>query len=144
IEDNLKNLNEIALINQQLAEIVDKEIMKKQFPLILGGDHSVAIGSLAGVAKHYKNLGIIWYDAHGDMNSAETSPSGNIHGMPLAVNLGIGHEKLTHILGYKPKIKPENIVIIGARSLDKGEVEMIHNLGIRMYTMSEINRLGLK
>lgn len=144
IEDNLKNLNEIALINQQLAEIVDKEIMKKQFPLILGGDHSVAIGSLAGVAKHYKNLGIIWYDAHGDMNSAETSPSGNIHGMPLAVNLGIGHEKLTHILGYKPKIKPENIVIIGARSLDKGEVEMIHNLGIRMYTMSEINRLGMK
>ncbi|MCI2455246.1 arginase family protein, partial [Listeria monocytogenes] len=70
------------------------------FPLILGGDHSIAIGTLAGVAKHYENLGVIWYDAHGDLNTEETSPSGNIHGMPLAVSLGFGHADLTNIGGY--------------------------------------------
>ncbi|HCX5354397.1 TPA: arginase family protein, partial [Escherichia coli] len=100
---------------------VDKIIESGSFPLVLGGDHSIAIGTLAGVSKHYNNLGVIWYDAHGDLNNLETSPSGNIHGMPLAISIGIGHKDLVEIEGFSPKVKPENIVIIGARSLDDGE-----------------------
>ena len=91
----------------------------------MGGDHTIAIGTLAGVSKHYENLGVIWYDAHGDLNTADTSPSGNIHGMPLAVSIGLGHPDLINIHGFAPKVKPENIVIIGARSLDEGEKELI-------------------
>lgn len=142
-EDNLRNLQQVADANQKLAEMVDKEITSNHFPLVLGGDHSIAIGSLAGIAKHYENLGVIWYDAHGDLNSGDTSPSGNIHGMPLAVSLGIGNEKLTNILGYQPKIKPENIVIIGARSLDPGEKDLIKESGINVYSMHEVDRLGM-
>src|SRR5699024_3116849 len=99
--------------------------------------------SLAGVSNHYDNLGVIWFDAHGDINSIESSPTGNIHGMPLAVSLGIGHEKLTHISGDKPKIKPENVVLIGTRALDPGEKELIRKLNIKVYTMHEIDRLGM-
>ncbi|KLV23237.1 arginase [Niallia circulans] len=143
VQSNLRNLHLIAEKNQMLAEMVDKIIQSKSFPLVLGGDHSIAIGTLAGVSKHYTNLGVIWYDAHGDLNTAETSPSGNIHGMPLAVSLGYGHELLTNILGTSPKIKPEHVVIIGARSLDEGERRLIKELGIKVFTMHEIDRLGM-
>ncbi|WP_226585686.1 arginase [Halobacillus litoralis] len=142
-QDNLRNLNEIAEGSSLLAETVDQIIENNRFPLVLGGDHSIAMGTLAGVAKHYENLGVIWYDAHGDLNTADSSPSGNIHGMPLAVSLGIGHEKLTGIHGYEPKIKPENIVIIGARSLDEGERVLIKEKGIKVYTMHEVDRMGM-
>lgn len=141
--ENLRNLKAVAEANEKLAAEVDKAVQAESFPLVLGGDHSIAIGTLAGVAKHYENLGVIWYDAHGDLNTAETSPSGNIHGMPLAVSLGIGHPSLTNIMGYMPKVKPENIVIIGARSLDEGERELIKEKGIKVYTMHEIDRLGM-
>lgn len=143
VQSNLRNLHLIAEKSLMLAEMVDKIIQSKSFPLILGGDHSIAIGTLAGVSKHYTNLGVIWYDAHGDLNTAETSPSGNIHGMPLAVSLGYGHELLTNILGASPKIKPEHVVIIGARSLDEGERRLIKELGIKVFTMHEIDRLGM-
>ncbi|WP_406945272.1 arginase [Halobacillus sp. SY10] len=142
-EDNLRNLNEIAEGSRRLAKAVDEVVENKRFPLVLGGDHSIAMGTLAGVAKHYENLGVIWYDAHGDLNTADSSPSGNIHGMPLAVSLGIGHEKLTSIHDYEPKIKPENIVIIGARSLDEGERVLIEEKGIKVYTMHEVDRMGM-
>jgi arginase len=142
-DTNLKNLKAVADGNERLADKVNEVIQAKRFPLVLGGDHSIAIGTLAGVAKHYENLGVIWYDAHGDLNTAETSPSGNIHGMPLAASLGIGHSVLTNIGGYSPKVKPENIIIIGARSLDEGERELIKELGIKVYTMHEIDRLGM-
>lgn len=142
-ESNLRNLDLIAEKNTLLADKVDEAIQSGYFPLILGGDHSIAIGTLAGVAKHYKNLGVIWYDAHGDLNTAETSPSGNIHGMPLAVSIGLGHPLLTEIGGYSPKIKPENVVIIGARSLDAGEKMLIKEKGIKVYTMHEIDRMGM-
>ncbi|WP_075980360.1 arginase [Bacillus massilinigeriensis] len=140
---NLRNLHLVAEKNELLAEKVDEVMNSGTFPLVLGGDHSIAIGTLAGVSKHFKNLGVIWYDAHGDLNTEETSPSGNIHGMPLAVNLGLGHERLTKVGGYSPKVKPENVVIIGARSLDEGERELIKAKGIRVYTMHEIDRLGM-
>ncbi|MDQ1143223.1 arginase [Bacillus sp. SORGH_AS 510] len=142
-ESNLRNLDLVAEKSTLLAEKVDEAVQSGAFPLVLGGDHSIAIGTLAGVSKHYKNLGVIWYDAHGDLNTAETSPTGNIHGMPLAVSLGWGHSLLTQILNYSPKVKPENVVIIGARALDDGEKELIKEKGIKVYTMHEIDRLGM-
>ena len=99
--------------------------------------------ALAGVAKHYERLGVIWYDAHGDVNTEETSSSGNIHGMPLAARLGFGHPALTQIGGYSPKIKPEHVVLIGVRSLDEGEKKFIREKGIKIYTMHEVDRLGM-
>ncbi|MFJ7666797.1 arginase [Lysinibacillus sp. NPDC097195] len=140
---NLKNLQTVADANDLLGQQVDQVISCKRFPLVLGGDHSIAIGTLAGVSKHYQNLGVIWYDAHGDLNTADTSPSGNIHGMSLAVSLGLGHPVLTNIGGYAPKVKPQNVVIIGARDLDPGEKKLIKELGIKVYTMHEIDRLGM-
>jgi arginase len=142
-ESNLKNLKAVAEGSEKLAAVVDKVIQNGAFPLVLGGDHSIAIGTLAGVGKHFKNLGVIWYDAHGDLNTADTSPSGNIHGMPLAASMGLGHPTLTGIAGYNPKVKAENIIIIGARSLDEGEKELIREKGIKVYSMHEIDRLGM-
>ncbi|KQL52172.1 arginase [Heyndrickxia shackletonii] len=142
-ELNLRNLKAVADASEILASKVNEIVEKGDFPLILGGDHSIAIGTLAGVSKHYKNLGVIWYDAHGDLNIPETSPSGNIHGMPLAASLGLGNETLTNIGGYCPKVKYENIVLIGARDLDEGERELIKEKGIKVYTMHEIDRMGM-
>ncbi len=139
----LKNLHLIAEKNEVLAEKVEKVVDDGFFPLVLGGDHSIAIGTLAGLAKQYPNLGVIWFDAHGDLNTVETSPSGNIHGMPLAVSLGLGHQLLTNIRGVCPKVKVENVVIIGARSLDNGEKKLIKDKGIKVFTMHEIDRLGM-
>ncbi|WP_377891989.1 arginase [Alkalihalobacillus sp. R86527] len=142
-DHQLKNLKEVADASEKLASRVNEVIERKRFPLVFGGDHSIAIGTLAGVSQSYNNLGVIWYDAHGDLNTSDTSPSGNIHGMPLAVSLGIGDESLTGIAGFSPKIKPENIVIIGARSLDEGERVLIEEKGIKVFTMHEIDRLGM-
>jgi arginase len=142
-ESNLRNLDLVAEKSAKLAAKVDEIIQSGSFPLVLGGDHSIAIGTLTGVTKHYKNLGVIWYDAHGDLNTAETSPSGNIHGMPLAISLGLGHSSLTEIGGFSPKVNPENVVIIGARSLDPGEKILIREKGIKVYTMHEVDRLGM-
>ncbi|NLP49389.1 arginase [Bacillus sp. RO1] len=142
-ESNLKNLKAVAEASENLASKVDEVLSSGRFPLVFGGDHSIAIGTIAGLAKHYSNMGVIWYDAHGDLNTGETSPSGNIHGMPLAVSLGIGDSTLTSIGGDYAKIKPENIVIIGARSLDEGEKILIKEKGIKVFTMHEIDRLGM-
>lgn len=140
---NLKNLSSVVKASELLAQKIDETIADDSFPLVLGGDHSIALGTLAGVAKKQKNLGIIWYDAHGDLNTADTSPSGNIHGMPLAASLGFGDPALTNIGGFSPKAKPENVVIIGARDLDDGERKLIKETGIKVFTMHEIDRLGM-
>ncbi|TYS57310.1 arginase [Sutcliffiella horikoshii] len=142
-ESNLKNLKAVAEASENLASKVDEVLSNGRFPLVFGGDHSIAIGTIAGLAKHYSNMGVIWYDAHGDLNTGETSPSGNIHGMPLAVSLGIGDSTLTKIGGDHAKIRPENIVIIGARSLDEGEKVLIKEKGIKVFTMHEIDRMGM-
>jgi len=139
----LRNLEAVVQASTKIADKVDKIMKEGSFPLVLGGDHSIAIGTLAGISKYFKRLGVIWFDAHGDLNTPETSPSGNIHGMPLAVSLGLGETTLTQIGGYCPKIQPENIVIIGARSLDEGEKRLIKEKGIKVYTMHEIDRLGI-
>ncbi|MFE7063892.1 arginase [Sutcliffiella sp. NPDC057660] len=142
-ESNLKNLKAVAEASETLASRVDEVVKQGKFPLVLGGDHSIAIGTIAGLAKNYSNMGVIWYDAHGDLNTGETSPSGNIHGMPLAVSLGLGDPALTGIGGIATKLKPENIVIIGARSLDEGEKVLIKEKGIKVFTMHEIDRMGM-
>ncbi len=139
----LKNLKQIVTACTELATKVDNVLERKRIPVILGGDHSIAIGTLAGVTKHYNNLGVIWFDAHGDLNTEEITPSGNIHGMPLAASLGYGHAILTNLYGICPKVKKENIVIIGARALDDGEKEFIRKEGIKVFTMHEIDRLGM-
>jgi len=141
--ESMKNFREVIRVSEELQKEVNRVHSEGSFPLVLGGDHSISIGSIAGLAKSYKNLGVIWYDAHADLNTAETSPSGNIHGMPLSVNIGIGHDELINIGGYCPKIKPENIVIIGARSIDDGEKDLIREKGIKVFTMHEIDRLGM-
>lgn len=140
---NLKNLSSVVKASELLAQKIDETIADDSFPLVLGGDHSIALGTLAGVAKKQKNLGVIWYDAHGDLNTADTSPSGNIHGMPLAASLGFGDPALINIGGFSPKVKPENVVIIGARDLDAGERKLIKETGIKVFTMHEIDRLGM-
>lgn len=142
-DTNLKNLKEVTDASTALANKIHDVMEDGQFPLILGGDHSIAIGTLAGLGDRYENLGVIWYDAHADLNTGETSPSGNIHGMPLAVSIGLGHEKLVNIRGFAPKIKPENVVIIGARSIDPGERELIKEKGIKVFTMHDIDKLGM-
>ncbi|MBS4205763.1 arginase [Lederbergia citrea] len=142
-KSSLRNLKAITDTSTVLAELIGSVVEKGRFPLVLGGDHSIAIGTLAGIGRYFQNLGVIWYDAHGDLNTDETSPSGNIHGMPLAASLGFGHPVLTEIGGYSPKIKPENIVIIGARDLDEGERKLIREKNINVFTMHEIDRLGM-
>ncbi len=142
-DTNLRNLKEVTDASTSLANKVHEVMENGQFPLVLGGDHSIAIGTLAGLGDRYENLGVIWYDAHADLNTGDTSPSGNIHGMPLAVSIGLGHEQLVNIRGFAPKIKPENVVIIGARSIDPGERELIKQTGIKVFTMHEIDKLGM-
>lgn len=141
--ENHKYLHEVVEANTKLAEVVSEIMQEGRFPLVLGGDHSIALGTIGGVAKHVKNLGVIWFDAHGDLNTGETSPSGNIHGMPLAASLGYGHPSLVSLAGYSPKVKPEHVVIIGARDLDEGERELIKRIGIKVFTMHEIDKLGM-
>ena len=140
-------LPEIAAASEELARMVESCLEEGALPVILGGDHSIAVGSVAGLASFHRNLkqkvGIIWLDAHTDANTPESSPSGNIHGMPLAVLLGHGARELTHIAGFAPKVLPEHTAIIGARSVDPGERELLRSLGVRVFTMSELDERGL-
>ena len=117
-------------------------------PLFLGGDHSIAMGTIAGVAAHWreqgKRLGLIWFDAHGDFNTPDTTVSGNIHGMPLAATMGFGHEAFTMLGGFAPKIDPRDAVLIGVRNLDSKEKEALRHGGFTVFTMRDIDELGIK
>lgn len=140
----LKYLPEIAQVNKKLYPLVAQAIQEGVIPLTIGGDHSLAIGTLAGCSASGKKLGVIWFDTHGDYNSLNTTSSGNIHGMPLAVSNGIGIEELTKIGGVQKKILEENTVIIGARELDPEEGEALRNSKITVFTMSDIDRMGME
>ncbi|WP_271398452.1 arginase [Salinicoccus roseus] len=142
-DDNLLNYDAVKDFNNILAGAVDSSVSSGAFPLILGGDHSLAIGSLAGISRHYENLGVIWYDAHGDLNDSRTSPSGNIHGMPLGISCGIGDTDLVNLYDAGPKVKPENIVLIGMRDLDEGEKQYIHDNDILTFTMTDVRMMGI-
>lgn len=141
--ERLRYLHEVTQVATDLCQKVGAVIEQGHLPIILGGDHSIAIGSVAGIAQKSKNYGVIWFDAHGDMNTAETTPSGNIHGMPLAISLGYGHDELVNIGGSKQKIKPENVVLVGIRSIDEDEAKLIKQAGVRCITMAEIDRRGM-
>jgi len=146
--EKLKYVREISNACEQLAVEVEGILEAGQLPLILGGDHSIAIGSFAGAASHYRKqnetLGLIWFDAHADMNTPETTPSGNIHGMPLATLLGYGAPELTNVAGFAPKLDPRLCAHVGARDIDPGEREMIKKLGMRFFTMREIDERGMR
>lgn len=143
----LKYLKEIVRVSQKAAVRVQAILDVGEFPLILGGDHSMSIGTLAGVAAHCrennKTLGVVWVDAHPDMNTPATTPSGNIHGMPLAVGLGKGAPELTSIAGEFQKVHPSNVIIVGARDVDAGEAALIKHLNITTHTMYEIDKYGI-
>ena len=147
VHTRARYLPEIAAASEELAGMVEAALDEGAVPVVLGGDHSIAIGSVAGVAAHYRKrrgrVGVIWLDAHADCNTPDTTPSGNIHGMPLAALLGHGAKELTHVAGFAPKVLPEHTTIIGARSIDPGERELLRSLGVRVFTMTEIDERGL-
>ncbi len=145
--ESAKYLKEMTEACESLSREVCDILRDNETPVIIGGDHSIAIGSIAGVASYCREreetLGLIWFDAHADMNTPETSPTGNIHGMPLSALLGFGAPELTHIGGFAPKLDPRFCAHIGARDIDHGERELIRHLGMRFITMREIDERGM-
>jgi arginase len=146
---NARYLKQIADTCTRTAKAVGKTLEDGMTPLVLGGDHSIAVGSVSGVAEFYgrqnQKIGVIWIDAHSDINTPDTSPSGNVHGMPLAALLGMGPEPLTHVLGYSPKIAPENTVLVGVRDIDAAERANIRRAGMgEVYTMRDIDERGMR
>jgi len=147
-EKRAKYLNEIAETCRGLAEMTEKTLTEGFFPLVLGGDHSIAIGTCSGVSvffrKQSKKIGCLWLDAHGDMNTPESSPSGNVHGMPLATLIGYGAPELVDLLGYKPKVEPRNVAIVGVRDLDAKERRVLKDSGVHAFTMRDIDERGMR
>jgi arginase len=143
-----KFLPQIAAACNELANRVHSALHRGSVPLVLGGDHSVAIGTVTGVSRHFRersqHVGLIWLDAHADMNTPDTSPSGNIHGMPLACLLGMGPEPLTNLQGFRPKLAPANTVIVGLRDVDLTERPHVRESGVHAYTMRDIDERGLR
>lgn len=139
-------LSRILDVCSQLSTLVEGQVRAGHLPLVLGGDHSQAIGTISGMGKAYraqgKRLGVLWFDAHTDMNTPDSSPSGNIHGMPLATVLGRGAPDLVALCGGEPAIRPEDVVVFGARDVDAAENHVVKELGVRVYTMSELDRRG--
>jgi arginase len=146
--ERARYLPQIAQTCQRIAQRVENALRQDKFPLLLGGDHSIAIGTVTGIAQHYreqnKKIGLIWIDAHADMNTPDSSPSGNIHGMPLACCIGLGPQELTGIYGWAPKVEPRSVAIIGLRSVDNEEKLNVTKTGIRASTMRDVDERGLR
>ena len=147
--DNPKHLAEMLASSANIIDTLSGILAKGELPIILGGDHAIAIPTFSAIASHYRQagseIGLIWFDAHADINTPETSPSGNIHGMPLAAILGHGHAELVNLCGYAPKLDPKYFAHVGARDLDAGERSQIEKLGLRnnFFTMSDIDKRGM-
>ena len=145
---NSKYLKEITATCTKSADLVLKTLEDGKVPLVLGGDHSVAAGTVSGVAKFFRRknqkIGLLWIDAHTDMNTPETSPSGNVHGMPLAALMGLGPSELGNIYEFSPKVDPENCVLIGIRDVDNFEKENIRKAGVEVFTMRDIDERGMR
>jgi len=145
---NAKYLKEITATCTKHAELVLKTLEAGKTPVVLGGDHSVAVGTVAGVAEFFRRqnqrVGLLWIDAHADINTPESSPSGNVHGMPLAAIMGLGPPELANIFGFSPKIAPENCVLVGVRDIDAAEKENVRKAGIEVYTMRDIDERGMR
>jgi len=140
-------LPQIAQTCARLAEMVEKAADNGRVPMVLGGDHSIAIGTVSGMSRHFRKtqrkLGLIWIDAHADMNTPSTSPSGNVHGMPLACCIGLGPRELTQIGGSAPQVEPSSVALIGLRSVDDVESLNVRGTGIHPFTMRDIDERGL-
>src|SRR5690349_17765726 len=138
----------VLAASDELRKQVERSLGEGRLPLVLGGDHSIAIGSIAGSSNHLarsnETLGLIWLDAHGDANTPDTTPSGNIHGMSLAVSLGLGDAELVNLGGRAPKVIPNNTVLIGCRDLDTGERATLKKIGATVYTMRDIDERGMR
>jgi len=147
--ENPKYLREMIATSKNSASEVKKVLQAGEIPVILGGDHSIAIGTFSGISSFFheqnEEIGLIWFDAHADINTPETSPSGNIHGMPFATILGFGNDELVNLEGFAPKLNPKFCAHVGARDLDLGEKREVHELGLRenFFTMSDIDRRGM-
>ncbi len=147
-EKRAKYLAEIADACKDLAVMVEKSLEESMLPVVLGGDHSIAAGSLSGVAGYFrkkeKKIGLIWLDAHGDINTPESSPSGNVHGMPLAAAMGYGATELVELQRFKPKVEPQNISLVGIRDLDSQEKKLAKKSGVHVFTMRDIDERGMR
>jgi arginase len=147
-EKRAKYLSEIADACKDLGAMVEKSLEESMLPVVLGGDHSIAAGTLSGVASHFKKkekkVGLIWLDAHGDINTPESSPSGNVHGMPLAAAMGYGATELVELQGFKPKVEPQNISLVGIRDLDSQEKKLAKKSGVHVFTMRDIDERGMR
>jgi arginase len=143
-DERLRFLAQIKSVCERVAELVAGAIEEGFFPLVLGGDHSVALGTLGGLARVRGPGGVLWFDAHGDLNTPGTTPSGNVHGMTLAAALGLGGPDFESRAWSLPAVDPARVALIGVRNLDPGEVELVKQLDAHVYTMSEVDRLGLE
>jgi arginase len=147
-EKRAKYLAEIADACKDLGAIVEKSLEESMLPVVLGGDHSIAAGTLSGIASYFKKkekkIGLIWLDAHGDINTPESSPSGNVHGMPLAAAMGYGATELVELQGFKPKVEPQNISLVGIRDLDSQEKKLAKKSGVHVFTMRDIDERGMR
>ena len=145
---NAKYLKEITATCTKSADLVLKTLEAGKVPVVLGGDHSVAVGTVSGVAAHFrkleKRIGLLWLDAHGDMNTPDSSPSGNVHGMPLAAIIGYGSPELVELMGFKPKVEARNVAVVGARDLDAKERRIVKESGIHVFTMRDIDERGMR
>lgn len=145
--EKLRYAGAVHTINRHIAEVVHETLDAGALPVVIGGDHSIAIGSVAGVSAHWaqqsSSVGLIWVDAHADLNSPETTPSGNIHGMSLAVALGIGDPRFTELHRPGRKVDPHNVVLVGARDLDEGERRLLRELEVTVLSMRDIDERGM-
>ena len=144
-DEHASYLDKILDLCDRLAGLVEAAVGRGALPLVLGGDHSVALGSLVGMAKaRGAGGGVVWVDAHGDVNTPETSPSGNVHGMVLAAALGLAGEKFAHEGWLLPAVDPDKVALVGVRSLDDGERELLHRIDAKVFTMSDVDRIGIE
>jgi arginase len=141
--NNMKYLEAVIEVNRNLAHSVYSSLKADCFPLIIGGDHSLGLGSISGASRACENIAVVWVDAHGDINTHDTSETGNLHGMPLAKAMNIGYKDLINLYFEGQKVKPENVFIIGARDLDPGEIDLITELKINVFSAKEINNRGI-
>jgi arginase len=143
-DERVRYLSEIKAACERIAALVAGAVEDGYLPLVLGGDHSVAVGTLGGLARARGPGGVLWLDAHGDLNRPETSPSGNVHGMPLAVALGLAGDEFESGDYRLPAVEPERVAIVGVRSLDEGERELLSELDVLVFTMSDLDRFGVQ
>ena len=143
-DERARFLPQIKATSERIAELVERDSRAGYLPIVLGGDHSVALGTLAGLRRAHGPGGVVWIDAHGDLNSPETSPSGNVHGMVLAAALGLAGKRFEEDGWGLPAVAPGRVALVGVRALDEGERELLGRLEARVFTMSDVDRLGVE